>query len=459
MKERVRILNDKVAVLRRDLEKAVAQKEEVEAKADACQAKLTAAEKLVNGLAGENKRWNENVDYLNKNKLCVIGDSLLASSFVSYIAPFSSKIRLDLWKNTWLPEINNKKIPMTEGIEPLKILTTEAKKAQWKNDGLPADPMSLENATVISSCSRWPLIIDPQLQGSVWIRGKEGENLITINISAPKWLGKLTNAISIGKSVLIEGVQQEIDATLDPLLMRAIIKKGKSYTLEMGGEQIDYDPNFKLFLMTKLYNPHFRPEIAAQCTIINFIVTESGLEEQLLAKVVNQERNELEQQKQELVKMQNDFSVRLEQLEASLLEALSSADPSTILDNKELIENLDTTKKTTTEIQEKSELAKVTEVEINTQREIYRPVAAEGAMLYFLVIQLNVMEFMYQYSLEAFTTFFFKAINRTEEKGEERIPALILKIRYIIYQWISRGLFERHKLIFLTLITFRLMIK
>jgi hypothetical protein len=38
VKERVRILNDKVAVLRRDLEKAVAQKEEVEAKADACQA-------------------------------------------------------------------------------------------------------------------------------------------------------------------------------------------------------------------------------------------------------------------------------------------------------------------------------------------------------------------------------------------------------------------------------------
>jgi dynein heavy chain, axonemal len=227
----------------------------------------------------------------------------------------------------------------------------------------------------------------------------------------------------------------------------------------MGGDMIDYDMNFKLFLMTKLYNPHFRPEIAAQCTIINFIVTESGLEEQLLAQVVNQERNELETKKQELVKLQNDFSVRLELLENNLLEALASADPSTILDNKALIENLDTTKRTTVEIQEQSEKAKITEIEINTQREIYRPVAGEGAMLYFLVIQLNVMEFMYQYSLEAFTTFFFKAINKTEEKGEERIPALILKIRFIIYQWISRGLFERHKLIFLTLITFRLMIK
>lgn len=127
---------------------------------------------------------------------------------------------------------------MTAGIEPLMILTTEAKKAAWKNDGLPADPMSLENATVITSCSRWPLIIDPQLQGSIWIRGKEGDNLVTINVTQAKWLGKLTQAITLGKSVLVEGVQQEIDPTLDPLLQRAIMKKGKNYTLEMGGEQI-----------------------------------------------------------------------------------------------------------------------------------------------------------------------------------------------------------------------------
>lgn len=104
----------------------------------------------------------------------------------------------------------------------------------------------------------------------------------------------LSNAITEGKAVMIEGIQEEIDATLDPLLQRAVIKKGKSYILELGGETIDYNMNFKLFLITKLTNPHFRPEIAAQCTIINFIVTESGLEEQLLATVVNIERNELE---------------------------------------------------------------------------------------------------------------------------------------------------------------------
>lgn len=40
---------------------------------------------------------------------------------------------------------------------------------------------------------------------------------------------------------------------------------------------------------------------------------------------------------------------------------------------------------------------------------------------------------MYQYSLESFKTFFFKAINRTTINDETRIPTLILNIRSTIY--------------------------
>lgn len=319
--------------------------------------------------------------------------------------------------------------------------------------------MSIENASIISSCSRWPLIIDPQLQGSIWIRGGLGENLIIINPNQNRWLSNLINAIQMGKFVLIEGIQQEIDATLDPLLSRAIKKKGKNYILEMGGDPIDYDINFKLFLVTKLFNPHFRPEIAAQCTLINFIVTEGGLEEQLLASVVNNEKAELEYTKQELVKLLNDFQVRMDRLEEELLQTLSEADPSTILENKELIDKLDVTKKTSQDIETQSEIARRTEIEINTQREIYRGVAAEGAMLYFLIITLNIVDHMYQYSLDSFYIFFRKAITKVLVQDETRIEELIRSIRYNICQWVIRGLFERHKLIFLSLLTFRLMQK
>jgi len=53
-------------------------------------------------------------------------------------------------------------------------------------------------------------------------------------------------------------------------------------------------------------NPHYKPEYAAMCTILNFIVTEDGLKDQLLANVVREERYELEEEKAQLVKDQND---------------------------------------------------------------------------------------------------------------------------------------------------------
>ena len=129
--------------LRKQLAEAEEQKRIVEADAQNCRNKLGAAEKLVNGLAGENKRWGLNVIELKANIKSVIGDVLLASAFVSYIGAFSARLRLGLWKDVWIPDIIAKQIPMTEGIEPLKILTTEAVKAKWKNEGLPADTMSL----------------------------------------------------------------------------------------------------------------------------------------------------------------------------------------------------------------------------------------------------------------------------------------------------------------------------
>jgi dynein heavy chain len=87
------------------------------------------------------------------------------------------------------------------------------------------------------------------------------------------------------------------------------------------------------------------------------------------------------------------------------------------------------------------------EIKINVLREVYRRVAAEGAMLYFLLITLCVVDHMYQYSLESFVTFFFKAIEKTEafEEEENRVYALREQIRMTIYQWVSRGLFEKHK--------------
>lgn len=67
--------------------------------------------------------------------------------------------------------------------------------------------------------------------------------------------------------------------------------------IKIGDKECEYKPNFRLILHTKLANPHYQPELQAQCTLINFTVTRDGLEDQLLAAVVSMERPDLEELK------------------------------------------------------------------------------------------------------------------------------------------------------------------
>jgi len=155
--------------------------------------------------------------------------------------------------------------------------------------------------------------------------------MITIQLSQRGWLKRVEMAVSNGNILMIESIGEEIDAILDPLLSRQFVKKGKGLTVRLGSEDVELSPAFRLYLQTKLSNPHYKPETAAQCTIINFIVTETGLEDQLLASVVKVEKPDLEQEKEELVTKQNEFKITLANLEAALLQNLSEADPATIL--------------------------------------------------------------------------------------------------------------------------------
>jgi len=52
---------------------------------------------------------------------------------------------------------------------------------------------------------------------------------------------------------------------------------------------MQYSDQFKLFLTTTLPNPHYSPETSVKVTIINFAITPGGLEEQMLAKIVELE--------------------------------------------------------------------------------------------------------------------------------------------------------------------------
>ncbi|XP_017734863.1 PREDICTED: dynein heavy chain 17, axonemal isoform X4 [Rhinopithecus bieti] len=458
IKNKIAELNANLSNLTSAFEKATAEKIKCQQEADATNRVILLANRLVGGLASENVRWAESVENFRSQGVTLCGDVLLISAFVSYVGYFTKKYRNELMEKFWIPYIHNLKvpIPITNGLDPLSLLTDDADVATWNNQGLPSDRMSTENATILCNTERWPLIVDAQLQGIKWIKNKYSSELKAIRLGQKSYLDVIEQAISEGDTLLIENIGETVDPVLDPLLGRNTIKKGKY--IKIGDKEVEYHPKFRLILHTKYFNPHYKPEMQAQCTLINFLVTRDGLEDQLLAAVVAKERPDLEQLKANLTKSQNEFKIILKELEDSLLARLSAASGN-FLGDTALVENLETTKHTASEIEEKVVEAKITEVKINEARENYRPAAERASLLYFILNDLNKINPIYQFSLKAFNVVFEKAIQRTTPASEvkQRVINLTDEITYSVYMYTARGLFERDKLIFLAQVTFQVL--
>lgn len=229
-------------------------------------------------------------------------------------------------------------------------------------------------------------------------------------------------------------------------------KKGR-WLIRLGDSDVDYDPNFKLYMTSRMSNPHYMPDVCIKVTLVNFIVTMKGLEDQLLGDVVRKERADLEEQNDRLVVSISGDKKQLKDLEDKILKMLKDSEGN-ILDNEVLINTLETSKITSTAIQERVKLAEVTEKEITAARELYRVVSNRGSILYFVISDLALIDSMYQYSLTFFNHLFNVCIDVSpkSENLETRLNILIIFITEYLYFSVSRGLFEEHKLTFSFLI-------
>lgn len=284
-------------------------------------------------------------------------------------------------------------------------------------------------------------------QGVKWIRQKYGKDLVILRLNQKSYLEDIEKAIINGKTVLLENIDETIDAVLEPLLSRTFTKRGAA--IKVADKDIDFNSNFRLILQTKLANPHYKPEMQAQTTIINFTVTREGLEQQLLAEVVKAERPDLEQSKQDLTIQQNHFKITLKSLEDELLARLAAAGDN-VLEDPSLVINLEETKKTAAEIEEKAYETRTTAKEIDNAREIYRCVAERASILYFILNDLYKINPMYQFSLKAFIVVFKRAIKNTlmQSNPHDRVVLLLDSITYAVYLHTCRGLFEKDKIVF-----------
>ena len=418
---------------------AVKEKQHLTQQAGTCRKKMSAASTLISGLSGEANRWTQQSKEFREQLIRLIGDTLLACSFLSYSGPFNSEFR-EMLMHQWQGLLKTKKLPFTENINVVNMLINDNETSEWALQGLPSDELSLQNASIVTKARSYPLLIDPQGQGKNWMVAKESSNELQVtNLNHKYFKTHLEDSLSLGRPLLIEDVGEELDPVLDNLLEKNFVKQGKALKVMLGDQEKDVMEGFNLTITTKLPNPSYSPEISARCAIIDFTVTMKGLEDQLLGRVIRMEKSELEQERVKLCEDVLENKATMKELEDSLLAKLNAVQGS-LVDDEELINVLQETKTTASEVGKKLQVAAETEKKINSAREEFRGVATRGSILYFLIVELSKVNVMYQTALRQFLVLFDISVTKSKPTHvvEKRIGNILDFLTKSVWKYTNR---------------------
>lgn len=78
----------------------------------------------------------------------------------------------------WYGEVN-----LASGcLQVTKFLVDDAEVGEWTLQGLPTDELSVQNGIMVTRASRYPVLVDPQGQGRIWIMNREEANQLKVSL-------------------------------------------------------------------------------------------------------------------------------------------------------------------------------------------------------------------------------------------------------------------------------------
>ena len=427
----------------------ISETQKIKAEMSSVQFKVDRSVRLLESLSSERVRWEEGSRSFETQISTLVGDTLMAAAFLAYAGFYDQQFRKAMIDD-WAQQLSQSGVSFKPHNPITEYLSNADERLTWQDHSLPVDDLCTENAIVLKRFNRYPLIIDPSGRVTEFLQKESTQRKLTVtSFLDDSFVKQLESALRFGNPILIQDAEH-LDPILNHVLNKEYQKTGGRVLIQLGKQEIDFSPSFRLFLSTRDPSASFPPDVCSRTTFVNFTVTQSSLQTQSLNEVLKFERPDVDERRTNLVKMQGEFKVHLRQLEKRLLQALNES-RGNILDDDNVIETLETLKKEAGEISRKMVETEGVMTEVENVTLNYSIIARSCSAVFAVLEQLHHINHFYQFSLQYFVDIFNAVLYQNKQLAQEkehtaRVQIILRSLFVTTYQRTSLGLAHKDRI-------------
>ena len=449
-------LENSIATYKSEYAALISETQSIKTEMSRVENKVNRSVKLLDSLSSERTRWESGSKSFDTQISTIVGDVLVAAAFLAYSGLYDQQLRKSM-VDDWLGQLGLSGIDYKLHNSVIEYLSNADERLRWQENTLPVDDLCTENAIILKRFNRYPLIIDPSGRATEFLRNESKERRLTVtSFLDDSFIKQLESSLRFGNPILIQDAEH-LDPVLNHVLNKEYQKTGGRVLIQLGKQEIDFSPAFRLYMSTRDPSAMFPPDICSRTTFVNFTVTRSSLQTQTLNDVLKSERPDIDKRRTNLVKMQGEFSTHLRGLEKRLLQALNQS-RGNILDDDVVIETLETLKKESADISKKVAETDGVMAEVETISHQYNTIAHACSSIFAILEQLHHLNHFYQFSLQYFIDIFDAVLhdnpNLREVKNYSGRGMVILQDLFVnTYRRTSLSLLQKDRVTFATLLT------
>ena len=442
-------LENSIATYKSEYAALISETQSIKTEMSRVENKVSRSVKLLDSLSSERSRWENGSKSFKTQISTIVGDVLVAAAFLAYGGFYDQQFRKAMLDD-WLRQLALSGISYKMHNPVTEYLSSADERLKWQENGLAVDDLCTENAVILKRFNRYPLIIDPSGRATEFLRHQNKERRLTVtSFLDDSFIRQLESSLRFGNPILIQDAEH-LDPILNHVLNKEYQKTGGRVLVQLGKQEIDFSPAFKVYLSTRDPSATFPPDICSRTTFVNFTITQSSLQTQSLNDVLKSERPDVDRRRTNLIKMQGEFNTHLRGLEKRLLQALNQSQGN-ILDDDVVVETLETLKEEAAEISKKVAETDGVMADVETVTKQYGTIAQSCSAVFAVLEQLHHLHHFYHFSLQYFVDIFNTVLHDNPKLKATKDHALrgdiILRDLFVTtYQRTSSSLLQKDRI-------------